>query len=102
SNLEKGIVLISSNGNKITGNTANSNYWNGITLWASNGNEVKDNTARNNTYAMVVSYSEDNTFSGNVTMRRIYYLLPVVLVYFGIVAYFIEMKFFALLLPAPK
>ncbi|MBI5599555.1 MAG: right-handed parallel beta-helix repeat-containing protein [Deltaproteobacteria bacterium] len=101
-NSEKGITLLSSSGNTLTGNTADSNYWNGITLWSSNGNTIRNNTALNNTYAMVVSYSEDNDITDNNMMRRIYYLLPVALVYFAIIVYFIEKRLFIIFFSAPS
>jgi len=99
-NSEKGITVFSSNGNILAGNTANSNYWNGITLWSANNNILTDNTALDNSYSIVESYSEDNVMTGNRTMRRLYYILPIALAYFGIIIYFVEKKFFELFFSA--
>jgi parallel beta-helix repeat protein len=94
SNRDKGIVLISSNQNTLIENTVNSNLWNGILLLSSNGNTLKDNRIWKNTYAIVLSDSEDNKLINNSTMRRLYYVLPVALIYLGIVLYLLERKFF--------
>lgn len=94
SNRDKGIVLISSNRNTLIENTVNSNLWNGILLLSSNGNTLKDNKVWKNTYAIVLGDSEDNELINNSTMRRLYYILPVALIYLGIVIYLLERKFF--------
>jgi len=94
-NAEKGIFLVSSNDNTLKGNTTNSNYWNGITLYSSHRNNVERNVSLQNTYAIVLSDdSADNELHANRTMRRLYYLLPVVLIYLGLTIYHIEKKFF--------
>ncbi len=95
-NSEKGILLYYSNDNSISKNTTNDNLWNGITLWSSHRNSVSDNVSVQNTYAIVVSDSKDNLLSGNREMRRIYYLLPVVLIYIAALLYLIEKKLFFL------
>lgn len=94
SNKEKGFNLLNSNENVIINNTANSNYWNGITLWSSNYNVVKGNKVVKNTYAIVEGGSKDNEIVDNRTMRRLHLILPIFLVYFGIVLYLIEKKLF--------
>jgi parallel beta-helix repeat protein len=94
SNSEKGVVLLNARENLITENTINSNYWNGITIWSSFKNTITSNTIIKNTYAIVESDSGENEISSNRMMRRLYYLLPVALIYFGILFYFIEKRLF--------
>ena len=94
SNSEKGIILLDSDKNRIINNTANSNYWNGITLWNSRHNLIKDNTVVKNTYAIILGDSDNNELSGNRTMRRLYLILPIFLVYIGISLYLVEKKLF--------
>ena len=96
SNSEKGIVLLFSSNNQLSRNTANSNYWNGITLWSSHDNILVENQAIKNSYGIVLSNSNGNQLRNNSTMRRLYFILPVVLVYLGIVIYLIEKKLFLL------
>ena len=98
SNTEKGIVLYSSNENELIENEASSNVWDGITVWNSHRNLVKDNRSVKNTYAIVTN-TDDNEFVGNVTMRRLYFILPVVLVYIALVLYLVEKKIFMMLYP---
>lgn len=94
-NLEKGVFLFSSHDNIITGNTTNSNYWNGITLMTAHRNQVKYNVSLQNSYAIVMSDdSIDNVFWRNRKMRRLFYLLPVFIVYLAMFIYYIEKKFF--------
>ncbi|MFZ3072097.1 MAG: right-handed parallel beta-helix repeat-containing protein [Thermodesulfobacteriota bacterium] len=92
SNAEKGFLLVSASANRIENNTADSNYWNGITLWSSHSNVLRNNTAYKNTYGIVISKSENNELEGNKTMRRLYFLLPVALIYIGVIFYFIERR----------
>lgn len=94
SNVNNGILLHASHGNKIIANTTNSNEWNGITLSASNNNEIRDNRAVKNTYAIVIGESAGNELSGNVERRRLFWLLPVALIYAAIMLYLIERKAF--------
>ena len=96
SNSEKGIVLLSSSNNHLLKNTANSNYWNGITLWSSHDNIIVENQVIKNSYAIVLSNSNGNQLINNSTMRRLYFILPVALVYFAIIVYFIQKKLFIL------
>ncbi|MEK7880476.1 MAG: NosD domain-containing protein [Deltaproteobacteria bacterium] len=92
SNAEKGFVLVSASANRLESNTADSNYWNGITLWSSHSNVLRNNTAYKNTYGIVMSESENNELEGNKVMRRLYFLLPVALIYIGVIIYFIERR----------
>jgi nitrous oxidase accessory protein len=96
SNTNSGILLHSSHKNTLLENVANSNLWNGITLSVSNDNLVRDNRALKNTYAIVVSESFGNEIVGNTTMPRLYYILPVALIYLAIMFYLIERKLFSL------
>lgn len=96
SNREKGIFLISSNSNKLTGNSASLNSWNGITLWSSNGNTVKGNKIYRNTYGIVMSNSSDNEVSENPTWTNFYIILPIILIYLGVLLYWIERRIFLL------
>ena len=95
-NTNAGILLHSSHNNILLENVTNKNLWNGITLSSSNGNEVRGNKALKNTYAIVVSESSGNLIEGNTTMPRLYYILPVALVYLAIMFYLIERKLFIL------
>ena len=92
SNAEKGFLLVSASANRLENNTADSNYWNGITLWSSSSNVLRNNTAYKNTYGIVMSESENNELEGNKVMRRLYFLLPVALIYIGVIIYFIERR----------
>jgi parallel beta-helix repeat protein len=95
-NTNAGILLHSSHRNIIRENVTSRNVWNGITLSSSNDNEVKDNSSLKNTYAIVISESSGNILDGNSTMPRLYYILPVALVYLSIMFYIIERKLFIL------
>ncbi|VAV83126.1 hypothetical protein MNBD_DELTA01-267 [hydrothermal vent metagenome] len=93
SNREKGIVLYSSNGNTLTLNEATSNVWDGITIWNSKKNLLTSNVAVGNTYAIVIN-NDDNELVDNRTMRRLYYVLPIVLIYLALVLYNLEKRIF--------
>ncbi len=101
-NSDKGIILIDSNRNSLTGNSATANYWDGLNLYNSHRNSIRDNKLWKNTFPMVIISSEDNELTDNSKMRRLYLILPVLLVYFGIVIYFVERKLFYLFLSGPK
>ncbi len=96
SNTNSGILLHSSHKNTLVENAANKNKWNGITLSSSNDNVVTGNWALKNAYAIVVSESSGNVIEDNSTMPRLYYILPVALVYLAIMFYLIERKLFML------
>lgn len=89
-NADRGIFLSYSNNNTVTGNSANLNAWNGITLWESDNNVIRNNLALRNTYGIVTGSSEGNEISGNVTLPNLYIILPVILVYAGIVLYLLQ------------
>jgi len=93
SNREKGIVLYSSNGNTLTENYATSNEWDGITIWNSKKNLLRTNVAVGNTYAIVIN-NDENELVDNRTMRRLYYVLPIVLIYLALVLYNLEKRLF--------
>lgn len=95
-NTNVGMLLHSSHRNILRGNSTDRNLWNGITLSSSNDNEVTGNRSLKNTYAIVVSESSGNVIEDNTTMPRLYYILPVALVYLAIMLYLIERKLFAL------
>jgi parallel beta-helix repeat protein len=92
SNTDKGIVLHASHRNILKDNTANANYWNGITLTSSHKNIIEDNRVVRNTYAIVISDSRENKLINNTTMRRLYLIIPVVLIYLGIGIYLVERR----------
>ncbi len=93
SNKEKGIVLYASNGNTLTENQATSNVWDGITIWNSKKNLLRSNVAVGNTYAIVIN-NDENELIDNRTMRRLYYVLPIVLIYLALVLYNLEKRLF--------
>ncbi len=93
SNNEKGIVLYSSNGNTLTENLATSNEWDGITIWNSKKNLLRSNVAVGNTYAIVIN-NDENELIDNRTMRRLYYVLPIGLIYLALVLYNLEKRLF--------
>ncbi len=97
SNNEKGIFLNSSNNNSITSNISNRNQWNGITLWASNNNRVEKNEVMRNTYSIIISGSTGNMVNDNYTWTNLYIILPIILIYIGIIMFFIQRKIFALI-----
>lgn len=96
-NKEKGIFLNSSNNNNIVDNIANRNEWNGITLWVSNNNKVEKNEVMRNTYSIILSGSTGNIVNDNSTWTNLYIILPILLIYIGIVLFFIQRKIFILI-----
>lgn len=90
SNGDKGIFISSSNGNAITGNTANLNTWNGIVLWAAKNNVIRGNKTLRNTYGMVLTESEGNTVDDNTSLPNVFIILPILLIYLGILLYLIQ------------
>ena len=97
SNKEKGIFLNSSNNNAIVNNIANRNEWNGITMWVSNNNRVEKNEVMRNTYSIIVSGSIGNIVNDNYTWTNLYIILPIILIYIGIILFFIQRKIFSLI-----
>ena len=94
SNKDRGIFLNSSSYNNLTNNNVNLNAWDGIMLWSSHKNTLKDNKVLRNRYAIVLSNSDDNTLINNSTWSNIYIILPVVLIYIGILVYLIQKNLF--------
>src|SRR3990170_1896956 len=92
-----GVLLYSSNKNNLTNNNANLNAWDGIMLWSSHKNTLKDNKVLRNRYAIVLSNSDDNTLINNSTWSNIYIILPIVLIYIGILVYLIQKNLIRLL-----
>lgn len=90
SNKDKGIFLNSSSRNNITNNSVNLNAWNGITLWSSHNNLLKDNNILRNRYGVVLSDSNNIILTNNSTWSNIYVILPIVLIYIGILLYLIQ------------
>ncbi len=94
-NKEKGIFLNASNNNNLTHNIANRNEWNGITLWVSNNNRVEKNEVMRNTYSIILSGSIGNLVNENYTWTNLYIILPIILIYIGIIMFFIQRKIFS-------
>lgn len=97
SNNEKGIFLNSSHNNSIVNNIANRNEWNGITMWVSNNNRVEKNEVMRNTYSIIISGSMGNIVNDNYTWTNLYIILPIILIYIGIILFFIQRKIFSLI-----
>lgn len=96
-NKDRGILLNYSDDNLLKGNSANLNTWNGITLWESNDNVLRDNLTLRNTYGVVIGNSTGNVQEGNKTLPNIYIILPIVLLYLGILSYIIQKNVLKLL-----
>jgi len=94
SNMDTGIFLSSSSYNSLTGNNVNLNKWNGILLWSSHANTLERNKVLRNRFAIVLSDSNNNIMTGNSTWPNIYIILPIVLVYIGIITYLIQKSLF--------
>ncbi|MEK6681051.1 MAG: NosD domain-containing protein [Nitrospirota bacterium] len=95
SNKDKGIFLSLSNHNNLANNSASLNTWNGIILWASHNNTLKENSILRNTYGLVISDSEETTLIDNTVWSNIYIILPAILVYIGIIFFFIQKRIFS-------
>lgn len=96
-NNDKGIFLSSSSKNSLIKNNVFLNGWNGITLWSSQNNTLQDNKVLRNTYGIVISESEGNGLNDNSTWSNINIIMPVLLIYMGIILYTIEKRIFAML-----
>ncbi len=68
-----GIVLFSSSGNTLLGNTCNENLENGISLYSSSYNTITGNTCNENLDGIRLSSSSSNIFSGNTCDKNRYY-----------------------------
>jgi len=91
-NGDKGIFLSDSSNNAIVGNHANLNMWNGVVLWSSNYNLVTGNKTLRNTYGIVESESQGNVITNNSVWPNIFIILPVLLIYAGILTYLIQKR----------
>lgn len=90
SNNNTGIFISHSNKNHILDNNANRNRWNGIMLFSSHGNTVYDNRTIGNSYGLVTSDSDDNDMGSNTALPNIFIILPIVLIYVGIMSYLLQ------------
>ncbi|MBI5237527.1 MAG: right-handed parallel beta-helix repeat-containing protein [Deltaproteobacteria bacterium] len=90
SNNDKGVFLSSSSSNTITGNSINLNTWNGLMLVSSHKNIIKDNKTLRNTFGISLTDSNDNELENNSTWPNLFIILPVLLIYAGIVLYLIQ------------
>jgi len=90
SNNDKGIFLSHSDSNTIQGNSANRNQWNGIMLFSSHNNTVRDNKTIGNSYGIVTSDSNDNDMDSNTALPNIFIILPIVLIYIGVMSYLLQ------------
>lgn len=90
SNNDKGFFISHSDGNKILDNSANRNQWNGIMLFSSHGNTVHDNRTIGNSYGIVTSDANDNDMDSNTALPNIFIILPIVLIYIGVMSYIIQ------------
>lgn len=89
-NGDTGIFLSASNDNLLSGNSVNINTWNGILLWSSHRNIVRDNKVLRNAFSIVQSDSDDNNVDANTTFPNFVLILPVILIYAGIVFYLVQ------------
>ena len=89
-NQDKGFFISNSNNNTISANSVNLNSWDGIMLYASTGNTVKGNKTLRNTYGLVISESPGNELSDNTTVPNLFLILPIALIYLGVVSYLLQ------------
>ncbi len=90
SNDDKGIYLTFSNENVLIGNRSYLNRWDGLLLWTSNNNIIKNNKVLRNAYAIIITESIGNEVEGNSTWPNIIIILPVLLIYTGILFYLLQ------------
>jgi len=90
SNKDKGFFISYSDRNRIINNNANLNVWNGITIWASHDNIVKDNLTLRNAFGIIQEDSTGNEIKDNTTLPNIFLILPIFLIYIGILTYFVQ------------
>lgn len=90
SNKDKGIYLTFSNENVLIGNRSYLNRWDGLLLWTSNNNIIKNNKVLRNAYAIIITESMGNEVEGNSTWPNIIIILPVLLIYTGILFYLLQ------------
>ncbi|MDH4226228.1 MAG: right-handed parallel beta-helix repeat-containing protein [Deltaproteobacteria bacterium] len=93
-NAEKGAFLLYSDSNVFIMNSFSYNVWDGINILVARSNTFVSNVVVNNTYPIVDNNPGENLFDSNRTLRRIYFVLPVVLIYMGVVLYLVEKRIF--------
>ncbi len=59
-------------------------------LFSSHGNTVYDNRTIGNSYGLVTSDSDDNDMGSNTALPNIFIILPIVLIYVGIMSYLLQ------------
>lgn len=91
-NNDNGIFLSYSNDNNLTDNNANLNVWNGVLLWDSRNNTLKENRTWRNRFGIVIGEGNNNSLVNNSTWSNIYIIMPLVLVYLGIISYLIQKR----------
>lgn len=91
-NNDNGIFLSYSNDNNLTDNNANLNVWNGVLLWDSRNNTLKENRTWRNRFGIVIGEGGNNSLIDNSTWSNIYVIMPLVLVYLGIISYLIQKR----------
>lgn len=89
-NHDKGFFISSSNDNVIKDNNANLNTWNGITVWSGHNNTITGNVTLRNEFGLVVTESVDNELSDNTALPNLYIILPMILLYCGIIFYLLQ------------
>lgn len=89
-NRDKGFFISNSDGNRIVANNVNLNSWDGIMLYASTGNTITGNKTLRNTYGIVISESNGNEVSDNTTIPNLFLILPIFLIYLGVVSYLLQ------------
>ncbi len=90
SNDDKGFFISYSDNNKIIKNIANLNTWNGILVWSSHNNVIQDNITLRNPFGLVMSESGENASGQNTTLPNLVLILPIFLVYMGIITYMVQ------------
>lgn len=90
SNRDKGFFVSRSDRNRIINNNANLNTWDGMNFWSSHGNLIKDNLTLRNAFGMVLTESDGNEVDENTTLPNIFLILPIFLIYLGIVTYIVQ------------
>lgn len=89
-NRDKGFFISNSNGNWILNNSVNLNSWDGIMVYASTENTITGNKTLRNTYGIVISESNGNEVSENTTIPNLFLILPIALIYLGVVSYLLQ------------
>lgn len=93
-NKDKGFFISYSDDNEIVNNSVNLNAWDGIMVFASHGNKVTGNRTLRNTYGIVISESDGNEVAENTTLPNLFLIMPIVLIYLGIVSYIVQKNIF--------